>query len=416
MTKPIDSQIQSMQDLVPVLSRSEGFAAVVAALQSGQSGTIDGAWGGSCALAAATIAASLKSPVLIVLPRLGEIDEFSGDLASFLGTAPEIFPAWETLPNEHDVADSVFGGRLRVLNQLMQTEQNTDSHPQVIVTSFPALLQPVPSRQKRREATRTIRVGDEIETDPFMNWLIERGFERTTAIELPGEFSMHGGILDIFSPDASLPIRIEFFGDEVESIRQFDVETQRTVATCEQIDLTLISPVSAAAPHSPHRPQTRDLDQTASESLLDNLPAETCIVLIELPELIDEGKRYLDRLENPRGLFSVPATMSRCTDFPSVTIAPISAESTEISCHLQIESIERFTRAKSEMIEELASITGPHDRVIVCCHNQGEQDRLQEILAESALEITGRVTTCIGNLALGFRIVPEHLVVLSDHE
>lgn len=416
MTKPIDSQIESMQDLVPVLSQSEGFAAVVAALQSGQSGTIDGAWGGSCALTAATIAESLKAPLLIILPRLGEIDEFAGDIASFLGRPPEIFPAWETLPGEYDVADSVFGGRLRVLNQLVQEDSHTVQNPHLIVSSFPALLQPVPSQSQRHEATRTIKVGDEIDTDVFMSWLIERGFERTTAIELPGEFSMHGGILDIFSPDATLPIRIEFFGDEVESIRRFDVETQRTVETCQQVDLILISPVSSDQQNSDRRVAAIDEAEPASENLLDNLPANTCIVLIELPELIEEGKRYLERLENPRGLFSVPATLSRCTDFPSVTIAPISAESTEVSCHLQIESIERFTRAKSEMIEELDSITGVQDRIIICCHNQGEEDRLQEILNESNLEITDRIITCIGNLALGFRIVPEHLVVLSDHE
>lgn len=416
MTKPIDSQIKSMQDLVPVLSQSEGFAAVVAALQSGQSGAIDGAWGGSCALTAATIAESLKAPLLIILPRLGEIDEFVGDIASFLGRSPEIFPAWETLPGEYDVADSVFGGRLRVLNQLVQEDSHTVQNPHLIVSSFPALLQPVPSQSQRYEATRTIKVGDEIDTDVFMSWLIERGFERTTAIELPGEFSMHGGILDIFSPDATLPIRIEFFGDEVESIRRFDVETQRTVETCQQVDLILISPVSSDQQNSDRRVAAIDEAEPASENLLDNLPANTCIVLIELPELIEEGKRYLERLENPRGLFSVPATLSRCTDFPSVTIAPISAESTEVSCHLQIESIERFTRAKSEMIEELDSITGVQDRIIICCHNQGEEDRLQEILNESNLEITDRIITCIGNLALGFRIVPEHLVVLSDHE
>ncbi len=416
MTKPIDSQIESMQDLVPVLSQSEGFAAVVAALQSGQSGTIDGAWGGSCALTAATIAESLKSPLLIILPRLGEIDEFAGDIASFLGRPPEIFPAWETLPGEYDVADSVFGGRLRVLNQLVPEDSHPVQNPHLIVSSFPALLQPVPSQSQRREATRSIKVGDEIDTDVFMSWLIERGFERTTAIELPGEFSMHGGILDIFSPDATLPIRIEFFGDEVESIRRFDVETQRTVETCQQVDLILISPVSSDQRSSDRRVAAKDEAEPASENLLDNLPANTCIVLIELPELIEEGKRYLERLENPRGLFSVPATLSRCTDFPSVTIAPISAASTEVSCHLQIESIERFARAKSEMIEELDSITGVQDRIIICCHNQGEEDRLQEILNESDLEITDRIMTCIGNLALGFRIVPEHLVVLSDHE
>ncbi|WP_232101301.1 transcription-repair coupling factor [Gimesia panareensis] len=413
MIEPVDSPIQSMQDLVPVLARSEGFAAVTKALKAGQSGTIDGAWGGSCALTTAAVAASLQSPVLVVLPRLAEIDEFTGDLASFLGTVPDVFPAWETLPDEHDVADAVFGGRLRILNQLLQRESDQADRQQVFVTSFPALLQPVPSREQRNASTRTLRVGDEIETEAFMSWLIERGFERTTAIELPGEFSMHGGILDIYSPDAALPIRIELFGDEIDSIRQFDVETQRTVETCQQVDLTLIAPV---ADQAQRRTEARAAVESTSESLLDSLPADTCIVLVELPELIEEGKRYLDRLDNPRGLFSVPATMSRCTDFPTVTIAPISAESMEISCHLQIESIERFTRAKSEMIEELDSITGPQDRIVVCCHNQGEQDRLRELLDESELDLSRRVTTCIGNLALGFRIVPEHLVVLSDHE
>ncbi len=414
MIKPVDSPIQSMQDLVPILARSDGFSAVMQALKAGQSGTIDGAWGGSCALTTAAVATSLKSPLLVVLPRLAEIDEFTGDLASFLGEVPDIFPAWETLPDEHDVADAVFGARLRVLSQLLQLETATEDRQQVFVTSFPALLQPVPGRKAREAATRTLRVGDEIETESFMSWLMERGFERTTAIELPGEFSMHGGILDIYSPDATLPIRIELFGDEIDSIRQFDVETQRTVETCQQIDLTLIAPDSGQTVS--RRTEARDSAETASESLLDNLPQDTCIVLIELPELIEEGKRYLDRLDNPRGLFSVPATMSRCTDFPTVTIAPISAESMEVSCHLQIESIERFTRAKSEMIEELASITGPQDRIMVCCHNQGEQDRLRELLNESDLDISERVTTSIGNLALGFRIVPEHLVVLSDHE
>jgi len=416
MIKPIDSQIESMQDLVPILGRNEEFAAVVAALHAGQSGTIDGAWGGSCALTAAAVADSLESRILIVLPRLGEIEEFAGDLTSFLGSQPEIFPAWESLPDEHDVADTVFGRRLRVLNQLQQAAPNSKSYERVVVTSFPALLQPVPSRQERSEATRRLKVGDELDTDVFMGWLIERGFARTTAIEFPGEFSMHGGILDIFSPDSILPMRIELFGDEIESVRQFDVETQRTIQTCQQVDLTLISPVSSDEQRSQRRTEANVKIEDSSESLLDNLPENTCIILVELPELIEEGKRYLERLGNPRGLYSVPAMMSRCTDFASVTIAPISAGSTEVSCHLQIESVERFTRAKSEMIDELASITGPQDRVIICCHNQGEEERLRELLDESELEISNRVTTCIGNLVLGFRIVPEHLVVLSDHE
>ena len=86
----------------------------------------------------------------------------------------------------------------------------------MIVTSLPALLQPVPGREELQQATRTLRTGEQLEPETLVRWLVDQRFERVTAIELPGEFSMHGGILDVFPHADSDPLRIEFFGTDRE--------------------------------------------------------------------------------------------------------------------------------------------------------------------------------------------------------
>ena len=87
----------------------------------------------------------------------------------------------------------------------------------------------MPGRDALAEATREIRVGGTLDEQEFTKWLVARGGHATTAVELPGEFSLRGGILDIFPPDAEDPVRIELFGSDVESIRRFDVATQRSL-------------------------------------------------------------------------------------------------------------------------------------------------------------------------------------------
>ena len=73
-------------------------------------------------------------------------------------------------------------------------------------------------------------------------WLVENGFFNTPAVELPGEFSVRGGIVDIFAPDWDGPVRVEFFGDEIESIRRFEISSQRSLESLEAIDVTIVGP------------------------------------------------------------------------------------------------------------------------------------------------------------------------------
>jgi transcription-repair coupling factor (superfamily II helicase) len=391
----------------------EGFAEVAFALAHGQSAAVDGAWGSSCALAVAALAESTERTLLVVLPRSSDLDDFGADLLGFLGTAPEIFPAWETLPQEYSLRDAVYGGRLRVLGRLADAEP-----PRVVVTTIAALLQPVPSRRDREQGTRRVRVGDAVDTEELLRWLVERGFERVPAIEVPGEFSMHGGIFDLFPADAEDPVRIELFGNEVESIRRFDAETQRKLEDLNEVELTVLR-AGAGSVNPPPAGSKGNGDpaaQSAGESFLEALPQGSWVVLSELNDLLDEAKAYLGRIDDARGLFSVAATMARLTQFPSATIAAIAGDSYDTTCHLRIESIERLQGPRTEALSELESLVGRDEQVLIACHNEGERARLAELLSEPGRSLAGRVELCLGHVTRGFRLVSEGILVLSDQE
>lgn len=413
---------QELTALVSLLEGTPGFNGLVSALEAGNSGTIDGAWGSASALTSATLSKRWPGTLLVVLPRQADLDDYADDLEAFLGEAPSIFPAWDTLPNEHDVTDSVFGKRLRILRRFQGAER-----PKLVVTTIAALLQPTPSRAEIQAGTRTVSISDELDQEDFQQWLIDRGFERVTGIQLPGEFAVRGGILDLYPPDSEDPIRLEFFDTEVESIRKFDAESQRTVENLNSVDVAIVSPVDAESGDDESTGTGDSKKITAAskqavnshlggESLMDFLPDATWSVLSELSDLVAEGRQYLERMKDPRGLFSVDAVMAKLTLKPTVEVAPIAADGFDTSCHLQIESIERFTGPRAEVLNELAEVVGRQERVLIACHNEGEQQRLTELLNEGVPDLAERVTLCIGRVGRGFRLVPQGVVVLSDHE
>src|SRR5262249_60266144 len=115
------------------------------------------------------------------------------------------------------------------------------------LTTRQAPIQPVPARRQLEQNRRGLRVGAQVEPEELAAWLVAHGFHFAEAVELPGEFSRRGGIVDIFPPDAEAPYRLEFFGDEVESIRQFAPYTQRSLGTPGTAEVHGVA--SASAPH-----------------------------------------------------------------------------------------------------------------------------------------------------------------------
>jgi len=385
--------------LVSVLQQQQGFDEVVQALRSGNSGTIDGAWGSACALTLATLAKQATGTLLVVAPTIHQVDELAVDLAAFTGSAPLIFPAWEMWPPGEPASDPVFGSRLRVLSDLR-------NQPSILLTSFPAVMQPIPSQNQRSQSTRRLAVGEELDLDAFLEWLVAAGFERTSAIESPGEFSKHGGIIDLFPPAAIDPVRIELFGDEIDSIRKFDAETQRKIDSLQQIELTLIQSMEADGAE----------ESLWGESLCDVLPADSWVALVAMHEMIDEAKHYLARLDSPRGIYGVEATLAKAMRRPNIVVEALASDSTETACHLRIESVERLSGPKSEVLDELAGLVSREETVLIACHNEGERERLAEMLQESHPELNKRVQLCLGRVEHGFRIISEKQIIISDHE
>ncbi|WP_237228053.1 transcription-repair coupling factor [Rubinisphaera sp. JC750] len=410
--------VREIPDLVPLVDATPEMAEIVAALQRGESGTIDGAWGSARALAASVFVPHCSGMLVVVAPRATDMDELIVDLTAFLGEEPAVFPAIHGVPADWNLADPQYGSRLQLLKRLHQAGDETlperPAFPRCLVTSIEALLQPVPSHQQLREFTRTLKVGDELDLEEWSHWLVERGFERTTAIELPGEFAIHGGILDLFPTDSLAPLRIELFGDEVESIRTFDVESQRKIDTLKQVQLTLFPAQEAVFGDQKKRKDNKP--HQFGQHFATYLPEDSWFVLSELQELLDEGKLYLERLDSREGLFHVQAAMEACTAFPSVSISAISGGSFEKTCDLRTESIERFSVGQADPLTELEQALGIEERGLICCLNEGERSRIAELIDEKHPELKAKATLTLGRCSKGFRLVRQRMLVVSDHE
>jgi transcription-repair coupling factor (superfamily II helicase) len=388
---------RELKDLTRLLQRAPGFPDVLAALKNGHSATIDGAWGSAGPLAAAALGVHAPETLFIVLAHVGDVDDFADDVAAFSGAKPDVLPAWDRLRLEAGPGDEVFARRLRILKRL-----SGPLPPRFVVTAFQALLQPVPKPTVLAETTRRLSVGDSVVVEELVAWLVDKGMSRVEVVEVAGEFSLRGGILDVFPPDASEPVRIEFFGDDIESIRPFDPETQRSLDRWESVTLTSVPSLETDC--------LEDLGHVA-----DYLPDGTWVALVEPNDLREEGRHYLGRCDDPRGLFSVEKTFERLIKRPSITLSTIAASSLETTCHLRIESVERFSGELTKVKAELDSATGG-DRVLIACHNAGEVERLGEVFADTAIARGGRLHLTVGHIRAGFRMVEPGILIIGDHE
>lgn len=392
--------VKELRELVGLVRRSTGFDRVLERLQAGQGAEIEGTWGSAAPVATVAVARDCPTTTLVILPREKDVDEFSADLASFGGAIPLVLPAWNSVPDELSITDPILGSRLRVLREL-----EAPLPPRLVVTTIHALLQPVPSRESRETATRRLRTGTELDLEGFTAWLIAHGFERMTAIEQPGEFCLHGGILDIFPVDSTDPVRVELFGDEIDSLRLFDVESQQKLKSLDEIAITVVKPAADQAG-----------GESAGVQFVDALPTESWVVLLQLPEVIEEAKQYLDRLGDRRGLFSVESVLERCQRRPLLQMSSLSLSAYDIHCRLRTESLERLSGPRGEALKELSELVQRDEKVLIACHNEGARERLQELLTEHDATLGRKVQLCVGTVTRGFRLADERLIVLSDNE
>ncbi len=152
------------------------------------------------------------------------------------------FPAWDTVPYDRVGPNAeIVAKRMTALARLVAGGRR---EPTLILTTVNAILQRVPPRQFVRNAIRQMAPGQRIDMNRLVQRLQLGGYQRTGTVMEPGEFAVRGGILDMFPPGRANPVRLDFFGDTLESIKTFDPETQRTQKLVQKLTLLPVSEVA----------------------------------------------------------------------------------------------------------------------------------------------------------------------------
>ncbi|HEY4707392.1 MAG TPA: transcription-repair coupling factor, partial [Thermodesulfobacteriota bacterium] len=447
-----------------------------AGLSTGNPLRVTGLYGSSRAYLLAAVFRSVKRPVLAVLPDQESADAFAGDLKFFLGPDDVLaYPQTEVLPFEPLAAhQDIQAQRMEVLFSLLSKKTA------VVVTPAPNLMQRVTPRESLGERVIIIRKNEEVERDSLVTSLQEAGYSRMTMVEDRGDMSVRGGILDIFPPIYDSPLRIEFFGDEVESIRTFDVATQRSL---KEMDEARILPSRETTVQRSTRIGARErlieraeelgLKREAWEPLSDRLREGTLpgldsllplfhkkldtifdylkegalVALIE-PELVQKGleafgeeiESAAERISKRSEFFVEPESLyikaedalASLSKEPLLKIEALRGDAAQVHTESNLDIRQEISFRKGEELlkplsDRVAAWIDSGQAVYITAHNRGQAERTRELLEGYSLrpvfsnvditEIKGPgLYIATGSLSTGFRLPSESLVIVSEEE
>ena len=265
----------SLRPLLEIADQNERLRALRAALGASDS-TVDAYVSASLRpyLLAALIGAdegAAPGPVLIVAADDRSARDLAGDLKAFLAPRPvHIYPSRGTTFESHlDPPPHLAGLRIAAMNALADPSA-------VVVASAIALAEKVPDPSLRPE-TLALHRGESVDLDDVTMLLADAGYERIDQVEERGQFAVRGGILDVYPATEEQAIRVELFGDEIESMRRFSVFTQRSLGDAERVELAPAAELSAD-----HRDQ---VGPDGFRAALDLVSAEALVVIAAAEEI-----------------------------------------------------------------------------------------------------------------------------------
>jgi transcription-repair coupling factor (superfamily II helicase) len=225
-----------------------------------------------------------QRPVVVVTENLKTQESFQQDLETWLGATPLFYPAWEIFPHEGKLPHAdVISDRLQALIALSGPST-------LLVASVTALLQKTFAPGDLKSRTRALQRGDKADPLDLIEWLENQGYESEAQVTQKGEIAMRGGIVDIFPPTSPWPVRLEFFGDELESLREFDPLTQISRGEISTITLPPAGELGILKRRQNEEGGMKNEPPLAT--LLDYLPRETIFLLCEPESLTVHAEAY----------------------------------------------------------------------------------------------------------------------------
>jgi transcription-repair coupling factor (superfamily II helicase) len=409
-----------MQRLFEEIKNSGAFDGFVSRVAAGENLVVEGLWDSVKALLVVLLIDKGRRAALYIARSPNEAEILYDDINSFKSGAALLFPSWETLPHEKIAPHpEIVSDRFSVLKRLL--DAGTSKKPFAVITSPQALLQKVVSPRKLKERVFTIAVGDEIAMEDVLERLVALSYEREEMVEQKGQFSVRGGIVDVYPIADSLPTRLEFFGDTVDSMRQFDPVSQRSTGKADY--LTVV----------PAREDALKPEKGADLScILDYFDGGTTTVIYddrseiarraeELQSLIPVGAQDFLTLENleeqargwPKIFFN---------DLPVMTAETLEAPRFVVNVKpLASLAGVRFVlgdsqEARMEVFEAIPAWLKDDRRIYFVCNKTGEEERLRSILQERGIPLTPNMRFATGRLNSGFFLEDTGTIVVPDKE
>ncbi len=413
--------------------------------------SLSGLWGSARAFVLAALQSQLAGSLLVICSSTPEAEALAYDLEFFCCRLPgkkssepsavSLFPAWEILPYEAiSPAAEIVAQRINTLHRLLYGEKL------IVVTTIAAVMQRLIPKAALDQITDLVGVGETISRDQLMRSLIEGGYVLVDMVEGRGEYSFRGGILDFFGPANKYPVRVEFFGDEIESIRYFDYETQRSL---EFIAEAFILPsrealltadtisrlkkqleTSKAAPSREYQALLQQLSLSKPfsglenylgylypepDSLFDYLARDTLLVLDEYTYLKQRAGEWETQIaakyeQSATELYPPPESnylsfkqlqqkfrQHKIIQLDSLKLKSRASHITKLEMQAESTAALRITLQGKRgeqgylalLADEIRNWQQQAGHIWLVCHNLGQAERLQEILGE--YEVAARI-------------------------
>jgi transcription-repair coupling factor (superfamily II helicase) len=284
------------------------------------------------------------------------------------------FPEIEQPAVEGSVPDpEIVAERLEVLQKVAEGKRG------VVVLTESSLEDAVPSAQALRKQTLLLKRNDRLDRAALTEALFKSGYEKSPQVTTRGQFAVRGGILDIFSWHHSLPVRIELFGEEIESIREFELDDQTSIQTLDRCEILVGDP------------ELRNVglrEYMRKGDVLIGIESERDEIGIK----ITSGAVVSDSVEDYRTAFFG-------TGFQDFEAGDFLVE-----------------ESKREMaLRQLRTWLGGHWRLYAVCHNEGEIERLRDVLSDNEVDVEA-IHFVVGSLTRGFVFPEGQLAILCDAE
>ncbi|MGI9144428.1 MAG: transcription-repair coupling factor [Candidatus Planktophila sp.] len=395
-------------------------------------------------------------PLLIVTGSSRTSEDLVNDLRELHDCVYE-FPAWETLPHERlsPRSDTV----AQRISTLIELSKKQSQNP-IVVTPVRGLIHRI-INSLAQTPVRELKVGTECDLKDLINHLGELAYQRTDLVERRGEFAVRGGIVDVFLPLASQPIRIDFFGDEIEDISYFDVAGQRTtskvqtsikILPCRELLLTPSVQAKARALIADF-PQASEILEKISEgistegmesfipllvdsdqSILDRMPANTEVIFIDeeriksraadllatndefyLASWLNAASGGATPLHSGDGTYMTWDELHKEIDKNNLyqrSFNVFGSDLDENAIFLDAHAIDPLRANTDRLVEEFRSAAQVGHNLIFAAHGHGMNERYSKLFRGAEINVRAVTST----IAFGFRVPSAKILFITERD